>query len=415
MDDWDFVHQLLAEGWWTFVFTPQVTGHLMPVFKLVYASLLTTHGYDLGGVLLFQYGLRLCMLGALLAILWRLRALRVPSLLVCLSVICNEVGVRDVFFWATELGHEMAVASFSFAILLLLRFADTGRISYAVLGAGAGLAGAFSFGSGLAGVVTLALVWIARPPHAERGLRDRPAIATKLLLSVAAVACAAYAVASPQRIPASAGSVERLWGMLTFFWTGAFLNPSLNGLLAGSLPGAATVAASFALYAGAAVAIAREPDRARRFVIAAFAVNSLTVQALLAVTRWEHGSLFASSYRYNYNNVAFQLPILAVLFSCAIDHAGARVRNLARVTATVAAAGIFGLGVIGAVRGGQDLGEDHRSRRECIAILLETGDDPGCGIRLYNEYHRPEFVREVYRLIQTSPGGGQPERGAGRD
>lgn len=399
MDDWDLVYDLIRRPWSDYLLRPNVSGHFFPLFKAVYGVCLRLGGFDLGALLATQY---LCRV--LLALLWvrLLVALRCWSptvALLCLTAFINEVGVIEVFFWGVELGHELAILAFVAALDGAIRYAMTRRTVFLIQLVAASVAGAFCFGSGVVGLVSIGAAFLLAGPRDEV---TKKAVAAQL----AAALCVAvvYALRSPEAVvPLAPSPSESLLRPAAFFFFGTIVNPAISGLAVQLTPGVINVAFFLFLIAGTLVILRRDPSREVRVATAALLLTSLGIGILLALTKWPRGGVaYGTSYRYCFNHVALQMPLvglllvrLPALLAGGLTSAKRLLLDRARY---VVVGGLCALAVFGGLRGTTRLQKLVLERRACLAAILaaETGT-PACYSQLYYR-EDGSYLREVWRL-----------------
>jgi hypothetical protein len=220
-------------------------------------------------------------------------------------------------------------------------------------------------------------------------------------VAVCAVTLLVYAWLAPRghmAAPSGFGQLAMKAGQ--FFWVGTVLNPATSGLMTGLLPGVFNAISVAVCSAVIVLVVMREESWSRRFTITAFSLNALFVQLLLAASRWDRGATYASSYRYNYNNVAFELPALALVIGTipAVLNAN-RTQRLLRPALTTLGAGLFALAIIGGIRGNTAFARDLRDRHECIRRLLLEREPHGCELSVYHRPYQAAFLREVVQLV----------------
>ncbi len=399
MDDWDLIYDLITLPWADYLLRPSVSGHFFPVFKAVYGLSAIIGGLDLDLLLGVQYACRL-----LLALFW-IRLLRAlgcwspTAALLALTVLFNEVGVTEVFFWGVEIGHELAMLAFVAALDGAVRYAATRRAAYLGQQIGASLAGALCFGSGVVPLVSLGAALALAGP---RDHLARRAIGAQL----AAALCVALAYSLVSReavVPLAASLFEALLRPATFFLFGTVVNPALSGLAVEVTPGWVNVCFFLALVAGTLYLLRRDPSRGVRLAAAALLLTSIGIGLLLALTKWPRGApAYGASYRYCYNHVALQMPLVGLLFTrMPVLLAEMVAPPVSRAFAGVRCAlvGVLcSLSLFGGLRGTTRLAQLVQQRRECLAQVLARGaGTPPCYERLY---YRPagDFLREVWRL-----------------
>jgi hypothetical protein len=403
MDDWDLVYDLITRPWMDYLVRPNVSGHFFPLFKAVYGLCLRLGGLKLEVLLAVQYFCRL-----LLALLWvrllvALRCWSPTAALLCLTAFLNEVGVIEVFFWGVELGHELAILAFVAALDGAIRLVLFRRPVHLMQMVAASLAGAFCFGSGVVPLVSIGAAFVLAGPRDDV---TKKAVGAQL----AAALCVAvvYVLRSPEAVvPLASSASESLLRPAVFFFFGTIVNPAISGLAVQVTSGLINVGFFLLLVAGTLVVLRLDPSREVRVAAAALLLTSIGIGILLAVTKWPRGgSAYGASYRYCFNHVALQMPLVGlllvrvpVLLAGGLTSARRLMLDRARYVTVVA---LCALAVFGGLRGTTRLQRVVSERRDCLAAILaaQTGT-PACYVQVY--YRKDgSYLRGVWRLAAAS-------------
>lgn len=399
MDDWDLVYDLIRRPWMDFVLRPNVSGHFFPLFKAVYGLCLRLGGFDLEVLLAVQYFCRVLLALLWVRLLFALRCWSPTTALLCLTAFLNEVGVIEVFFWGVELGHELAILAFVAALDGAIRYASTPRPVYLIQLVAASVAGALCFGSGVVPLLSIGAAFVFAGPRDEVARR-----AVGAQLAAALCIAVVYALRSPEAVvPLASSASESVLRPAAFFFYGTVVNPAISGLAVQVTPGVLNVCFFLALVAGTLVILRLDPSREVRLAASALLLTSIGIGILLALTKWPRGgSAYGTSYRYAFNHVALQMPLVGLLLVRVPALFAGRLTGATRLTLDgaryVTVGGLCALAVFGGLRGTTRLAQIVTERRECLAAILaaQTGA-PACYLQIYYR-EDGNYLREVWRL-----------------
>ena len=388
MDDWDFAGELLRLSPVQYLFAPQGSGHVFPFFKAIYGALMLALDFDAQGLRLMQFVCRWTMLFMWLAMLRRAGKLDPFTGLCLVPLVANEVGILDTYLWGVELCHEMALLTAVGLLYAVYRFVflQTGRSSTIALWC---IAGCWSFSVGLVMPIAAFLSLLVFRPG--KGTETRAVKARTAILAGFAIGLSAflYSAGSPETLALRIPPSDAAGQILTAFYVGSLLNPGLSGLRVATTPGLANVAYLVVLVCGVAVLTLRRRSQPETFLVLASLMASIGVGVLIAATRAGSGPIYASSYRYNLNHIAFEAPVVAVLVATTS-------MPMRAVVALIAA----GLALAGTARGGPGFDVIARERSRCVQdIIRSTTPAPAC---LSTVYHRsdPERLRWVAHALE---------------
>jgi len=382
-DEWDYVSQLLELGPVAFVLRPTEAGHFVPVFKAGYGALMLALDFDTKGILLAQLLARVSMVAVWVTLLRRLRLWGLPAALCLVPLLVNEVGARDIYFWAAEFCHEL-VAFFAVALFgVTFRFVFLQRGSPSVISILTILC-CWTFGSGVVPpVATLAALSITSPV-AGRALA---AIAQRALLIGLAIGACGFLATAQSRIAIQIGSPT---DVVASFFVGTVLNSGLGGLRIGATPGIVNAASFVLLATGTLVLIRRQRTDPTTFLVLACLLTAIGVGLLVAVSRSSNGPFQASSYRYVFHQVIFQAPVAAMLGGML------RLSTHALLGTLVA-----GLALSGAVQGSVAHDEEAIRQRRCVDFIVVAGQEhPPC-LRALFYRSDAQFIRRVARDLAS--------------
>jgi hypothetical protein len=293
----------------------------------------------------------------------------------------------------------MAILAFVAALDGAGRYASTHRAVYLVQQVVASVAGAFCFGSGVVPLLSIGAAFVLAGPRDDVAKR-----AAGAQLGAALCVAVLYSVHSPEAVvPLASSPGESLLRPAAFFFFGTVVNPALSGHAVQWTPGLINVCFFLLLIAGTWVVLKLDPSREVRVAAAALLLTSIGIGILLAMTKWPRGGpAYGTSYRYCFNHVALQMPLVGLLLVRLPVLLAGRLTRATRVTLDVAryvaVASLCALSVFGGLRGTTRLAKLVTERRECLAAILavQTGT-PACYSPIYYR-EDGDYLREVWRL-----------------
>lgn len=396
-DDYDYIHDMTTKPFWTYVFTTSPGAQFTPVHRTIYAAgLLAFHFNDLP-LQWFGLALRITMVGLYIILLRRNGIFTTGGGLLCATAALASVGLMGMFFWALTLSEELCLFALPVALVLIMtdRPPGYGRL----ITAGVILAaGALSFGMGFLPPIALAVAYTLVAILDKQWPLYGRTIAI-LWITAGALIAFYYFYANHAVLHSSiTGSGNHFIAVAKFFFYGTVVNGALSGLLPGAMPGIIHVAFYGMLLLGTAWLLLSDEPSNVKVLAATLLFTQLIIGTVLAITKWYLGVQYATSFRYIYPNVPFELALLAVLIGVAVRrlsaHDPAWQPRLSLASAAIGAT-LFVVGIFGAIHGRKQHLIFEAGRKECLDRVVAFQPAGDCITLLYYAKDQ-DIVRSVW-------------------
>lgn len=397
-DDFDYAVELSEMSLQQFAFNPSAVGQWTPVWKLIYgfASRVSSWNVPLQWC---AFVIRLAAIGLVLLMLRRLEMWTWGGAVVMIAASVAYVGMLDVFFWPLVGALDLAFLLSAISILVLVenRWRRSWRagVLLAVLLVGGGLTAATNLVVPFGLLLALFIVTWGRWREVRTTLLAIGLSGTVLLV------CFVYLAMAGEHVPSIV--LTDVPKIVTFFVYGTVVNGLLSAIAPPLLPGWIHALFFSALLLGTALVVVRDDSEGRRLFVLALMLCQLLFGALVAMTRFHGGVTYASSYRYVYVNMWFQLPLVAALTGIAVRwarKAGWAERSCGGPALAIGSL-LLGLALYGGFAGRRQWSSDEQRRCDCLQEVL-GGDGPvACMTSIYYRSD-PGFVKSAFQRIPNS-------------